>query len=604
MSGDEDLAVGCQRDAVGEVVRAEVGDRDALVAERGVDLAGVGVAHERDVAVDRAGDHDPPVAGLDHEGTRDVRPRSQIGRDDPVAAEARVERAVAEVAGQREVVVRAQRAGPGGESGDDDLAVGLHGDRVGLVDLTGEVGLDDAAVSEAGIETAVGVVADDSEVAVEAGPVSATDDHESALRIERRIEGFVGLTAEVGRDDAAVPEAGIEIAVGVVTREREVDAAAHGATTDSDDAAVGLEEDGLGLAVADHGRHPAVATERRIETRWRCGRRAVHGDVGHVGAGHGASTVAHRADLIGVARLGRDRDVVGQAVGDGAGERERPVARRRGRAPMLSSTSPEPCSPPTVPPIVKLAGSSSGESSSDDRRLSPALLTRHAALDIGERDRERLVGLGFVVRADRDLDEPRGRVPVGERDARARLGVVGARLGRAGTRGDDGARLAARPVRAGDAYEHRHAGRFVGDVRGLAQLQRSGRRVWPGRALRRRQRLDRRRREVGAPRAFRPVVSTSVGRSRCGSWMNASAADSRPRRLTVSASRVTSTANNSPSLSEDRSTFMDTGWLSSATACDRVPRSSTSSSIEKLPLSQSGARESADVVASIVQWPS
>ena len=121
-----------------------------LVAERGVDLAGAGVAHERDVAVDGAGDHDPPVAGLDDDGARDVRPRSQIGRDDPVAAEARVERAVAEVAGQREVVVRAQRARPGGEPGDDDLAVGLHGDRVGLVDLTGEVGLDDAAVSEAG----------------------------------------------------------------------------------------------------------------------------------------------------------------------------------------------------------------------------------------------------------------------------------------------------------------------------------------------------------------------------------------------------------------------------------------------------------------------
>ena len=59
---------------------------------------------------------------------------------------------------------------------------------------------------------------------------------------------FVGLTAEVGRDDAVVPEAGIEIAVGVVAREREVDAAAHGATAGSDDAAVGLDEDGFGLA--------------------------------------------------------------------------------------------------------------------------------------------------------------------------------------------------------------------------------------------------------------------------------------------------------------------------------------------------------------------
>ena len=110
--------------------------------------------------------------------------------------------------------------------------------------------------------------------------------------------------------------------------------------------------------------------------------------------------------------------------------------------------------------------------------------------------------------------------------------------------------------------------------------------------------------KAGAPRAFRPVVFTSGRFSSCGSWMNASTADSRPRRSNVSASRRTCTANSSPLRSDDRGTFIVTRCASSAIACDLVPTSSTSSSMEKFRLSHSGRRESADVTASIVQLPS
>ena len=108
----------------------------------------------------------------------------------------------------------------------------------------------------------------------------------------------------------------------------------------------------------------------------------------------------------------------------------------------------------------------------------------------------------------------------------------------------------------------------------------------------------------GLPRGRRPLVFTSAGVSFCGSWMNASTADSRPRSSIASASRLTWTANSSPSRTDLRGTLIVTLCASSATACDLVPRSSTSSSMEKFPSSHSGRRESADVVAWINQRPS
>ena len=105
VAGDEDVAVAGQRDAVGEVVGAEVGDRACRGRRRTSSTSPVvGVAHERDVPVGGAGDDDAAV-GPDGHGTGDVRRRAEVGEHEAVAVEALVERAVAVVAGEREVAV-------------------------------------------------------------------------------------------------------------------------------------------------------------------------------------------------------------------------------------------------------------------------------------------------------------------------------------------------------------------------------------------------------------------------------------------------------------------------------------------------------------------
>ena len=106
------------------------------------------------------GDDDPAV-GLDDERAGVVGLRAEVGGHDPVAAEVLVARAVGVVANEREVAVDAVA---GREPGDHDLAVGLDGDGVGLVAAAEDVGLDDPVGAEAGVGRAVGPVAGDAEV--------------------------------------------------------------------------------------------------------------------------------------------------------------------------------------------------------------------------------------------------------------------------------------------------------------------------------------------------------------------------------------------------------------------------------------------------------
>ena len=106
VAGDRRSPAGGQRDAVGDVVGAEVGDRRAAVAEVRVEAAVGSVAREGDVLAGAAGDDDPAVR-LDRERAGVVGPRAEVGGDDAVRAEARVERAVGVVAGEREVAVDA-----------------------------------------------------------------------------------------------------------------------------------------------------------------------------------------------------------------------------------------------------------------------------------------------------------------------------------------------------------------------------------------------------------------------------------------------------------------------------------------------------------------
>ena len=105
------------------------------------------VARERDVLVGAAGNDDPAV-GLDDDRAGVVCPRAEVGGDDAARAEARVERPVGVVADEREVAVDAR--GADREPGGHDLAVGLNGDGVGLGALAEDPGPDDPARAEAG----------------------------------------------------------------------------------------------------------------------------------------------------------------------------------------------------------------------------------------------------------------------------------------------------------------------------------------------------------------------------------------------------------------------------------------------------------------------
>jgi hypothetical protein len=82
-------------------------------------------------------------------------PLPEVGREDPVTVEAGVQRAVGEVADEGHVEDRGAR----GPADDDDAAIRLHRQVLGQVVAAADVGLDDAAAAERLVEAAVGVVA-------------------------------------------------------------------------------------------------------------------------------------------------------------------------------------------------------------------------------------------------------------------------------------------------------------------------------------------------------------------------------------------------------------------------------------------------------------
>jgi hypothetical protein len=65
------------------------------------------------------------MSSLDRDRVGVVRPRTDVGGDDAAGAEARIERGIGVVAGERDVAVNPR--GGGGELGGDDLTVGLDG---------------------------------------------------------------------------------------------------------------------------------------------------------------------------------------------------------------------------------------------------------------------------------------------------------------------------------------------------------------------------------------------------------------------------------------------------------------------------------------------
>src|SRR6185295_3344880 len=232
----------------------EVGRLPAVAGEACVERPVRAVAGEREVAeaAQAQADRDDLAVALERHPPRPVGgAEDEVGRLPAVPGEARVERAVGVVAGEREV--------PAGRAltDCDDLAVALECHASRKVDAA-EVGRLLAIAGEARIERAVRVVAGEREVV--ASREAGRDDLAVALD---RYPGRPIEASEVGGLPAVPGEARVERPVGVVAGEPEV--AANFAYCD--DLAVALERYPKCLVVEgpEGGRLPAVAGEARVE---------------------------------------------------------------------------------------------------------------------------------------------------------------------------------------------------------------------------------------------------------------------------------------------------------------------------------------------------
>jgi hypothetical protein len=382
---------------------------------------------------------------------------AEVGDDDAVAVEALVERPVRVVADEREIEqTRFGLCLPG----RDDLAVGLDCHGVGDVAPSREVGRLNPGLVEAGVRVAAGGVAHDAEVDVpQPGGVGLADGHETAVGQHGGVQGPVVVSAQVGGRDPAGTEVRIEVPVGVVTggAEVEVEIVPHPARADGADPAVRRDQHRPAFPRTRRGE-AAVVPERGVEPRRDHLRGAVHGDVGHVRAGHMPGAVLDGADLVGVGRLGLDLDLVGLPGGRRPREGEGAVRRHRQRRPQVREHQPR-----ALEPVDRAADRELGRRWRErlvviaDRHDRPALRAELGAVRMRQRDREPLRALGRHVLADRDLHEPRRRVVVAEPHPRARRCEITARLRRAACRRDVDAGGAARPAGTGDLHQRLRA---------------------------------------------------------------------------------------------------------------------------------------------------
>lgn len=176
-------------------------------------------------------------------------------------AEGRIQAAIRRVAGDDDMIM---------VSGDDDLAVALHGHRAGEI-VAAEVGGDPAADSEARVEGPAGRVASQGDVVVAGqGAAGRSSHHDPAVRAQGQ-GGSVVIVAEIGHNLAVGPEREIEGAVGGVAGEGEVAAprrraAGAAGTAGDEDLAVGLEHEGGGRVVlAEIRGHQAAGAECGVE---------------------------------------------------------------------------------------------------------------------------------------------------------------------------------------------------------------------------------------------------------------------------------------------------------------------------------------------------
>ena len=153
VAGDEDWPSGVRAMALAKSSEPRSVIVVPPVAEVGVEVAVGRCSARADVVARGAGDDDAAVRlDDDRAGVSDSVPRSVV----TIAVRAEARRRASRRCCSGRARSRCRRRAADGAAGDDDLAVGLHRDRVGLVAAADEVGRDDAVAVEAGVGRAVG----------------------------------------------------------------------------------------------------------------------------------------------------------------------------------------------------------------------------------------------------------------------------------------------------------------------------------------------------------------------------------------------------------------------------------------------------------------
>ena len=302
----------------------------AAVAEAGVQRAAGGVARGQEVAL--AADGQDALLAVHHrqgQGVDDVAATGRLDRRHHLAAvaEAGVQRAVGEHADECEVLSRRVDAGLR-FAGGNDLAVVLDRHREGAVALDADRHDQDAALGKTRVERAVGAVAQQQEVLAARRLRGVAGDDDAAVGLHGQRGGDVAVGADLRDHLAGDAEAGVDGAVTLVAHQRDEGAGVGGGGAGDDDLAVGLHGHGVGvvLAGADRRRDGAAAKAGVDHAR-----QAAHGDgqrfLGQQCAGahaHGAG----RRQRMRRPRLGTDRHVDAGGVGGDGHQRRRDAGRQ------------------------------------------------------------------------------------------------------------------------------------------------------------------------------------------------------------------------------------------------------------------------------------
>nr|WP_254696130.1 hypothetical protein [Lysobacter enzymogenes] len=264
----EEFAVGLQHQPLRAGIEAgDAVDGAAVLAEARVGAAVAQIARDQVPASAAAGDDDLAVGLQQHVlGAGALGLFGMRGHHHAVAAEAAVGVAVAAVARQHHRILAA--VGVETLAGGDDAAVGLQREAVELVEAAGVEGLH-AVAREAAVGLAVGEKAQQQRIAL-----VAAGDEDAAVGLHRQRAACGGLRVGAQLDPhlPAVAEAGVELAVGAEAQQPAVQVIAMqrrvaAAFADGEDLAVGLDGDGADEVVVHRevGDDQAAAAEGGIE---------------------------------------------------------------------------------------------------------------------------------------------------------------------------------------------------------------------------------------------------------------------------------------------------------------------------------------------------